>query len=207
MTEAEIPLYPLRLGDVLSGQDWIEMGFHRVLGSRWRTVMGRNPEAGFYGFILWLESMRQNPAGTLPDHDDELAALAGLGLDVARWRDLRADALYGWRPCLVADADGGDGGVRLAHRTITGVALRSYGYKLRRGEKSADGTHGKRVQRILLKLPGTGLRRAGCTREFAEKVEAWLSARDLRITDPNVLSAVEDISKGNVAHINDFKRE
>ena len=50
-------------------------------------------------WLLICASWHQVPAASLPDDDFELAKLAGLGRDVAAWRTIRTNALYGWKQC------------------------------------------------------------------------------------------------------------
>lgn len=47
--------------------------------------------------LAWCGSWHQQPAGSLPDDDDELCRLVGLGRDLRTWRKLRAGVLRGWR--------------------------------------------------------------------------------------------------------------
>lgn len=206
---ADLPIYPLRLGDTLIGNEWVEVRHHRLLGSRWRTLMTRAPEAGFFGAMLWFEAYRQNPAGTLPDDDDELAHLAGLGLDVDRWRGLRAvGALYGWAPHLVLGGDDADDVVRLGHATVAEVALKSFGFQRDRKGKSQDGVRRKRLSRVRAQFPGIGLRSSLMKSErFAGQVLDWLDARKQTITAANVRLAVEEMSKGAVVQMTDFKTD
>lgn len=74
-------------------------GFHaRADDAEWRA-----------GVTLWLKSWDQNPSGSLPDDDIELARLAELGRDVKTWLRVKAMALRGWVRC----SDG-----RLYHRVV-----------------------------------------------------------------------------------------
>ena len=204
MTE-DLPLYALRLGDVLTAHDWVEMRLHRLLGSRWRAVMTEDsPEAGVFGFLLWMESFRQDPAGTLPEDDVELAALAGIGGQHARWAGLRGagpgeGALYGWRPCIVEDPGGGPPVRRLAHRTIAEIAERGFERQAARRGASAEGTERRRLNRVKARLRNTALRRASADSDrVAARVLAWLDERRLQITQANVQAAIEAISEENV---------
>jgi hypothetical protein len=204
MTDA--PLYPLSIGDTLASHEWCEVRFHRLLGSRWRMVMNRQPDAGYFGMLLWFESLRQNPAGTLPDDDDELAALAGLGLDVGRWRDLKArGALYGWGACLVADPAAEELQPRLMHRTVTEVAVAAFARLRERRAASEEGTRRKRRARVQALLPGLGLHSKLVKSElFAARVLDALDGAQARITRENVRAAVEKISMQNVVQMTDF---
>lgn len=206
----EVEFYPLRLGETLTSSDWVEVRYHRLLGSRWRAVMAaRSPDAGFFGFILWFESLRQDPAGTLPDDELELAQLAGLGGDPERWRALRGcgageGALYGWRPCLVETA-GPEPIRRLWHRTILDVVQQTLSRTRGRQAASAAGGRRVRLSRIRRHLPATGLSRKAVESDvMVEAVDAWLASRTLSITAANVRQAVEEVSKGNVVQLPDL---
>ena len=51
------------------------------------------------GFNLWFSSWHQAPAASLPDDDEELTKLAGLGRDLRTWSRIKAKALHGWVKC------------------------------------------------------------------------------------------------------------
>lgn len=82
--------YPLRRGETVADQDWVPIYFHKLLGSRLVAracaAGAEGRAAGFAAMLLWFEAVRQDPAGTLPDDDVELARLAGYGPDVQAWR-------------------------------------------------------------------------------------------------------------------------
>ena len=111
MTEAcELTVYPLRCGERL-GANWVPLHFRRVRDSRWRAVV--EPEARAYGVDLWYAACDQDPAGTPPLEDPELAMLAGLGRDVATWERVR-DGAGGARlgPACAAGVDEPQGALR-----------------------------------------------------------------------------------------------
>lgn len=205
----DMAYYPLRVGDTLAGHEWIELRHQRLLGSRWRTVMTATPEAGFFGFLLWLEALRQDPAGSLPDDDDELAMLAGLGRDVDRWRDLRTGqpgrgALYGWHPCLAERPDG-TSERRLMHRTVAEIAVEAFARVEKWRARSQDATRRKQISRVKERMRLTPLRASAArSDQVAGAVLDWLAGRRMAITAENVRSAVEEISKENVVHGVDF---
>ena len=66
------------------------------------------------GITLWLKAWHQVPAASLPDDDEALCALAGLGRDRDSWKRVRDKALRGWTRC----ADG-----RLYHPVMAEAAL------------------------------------------------------------------------------------
>jgi hypothetical protein len=51
------------------------------------------------GFLLWLASWDQIPAGSLPNDDRELCQLAGLGRDMRQWRKVKRWAMHNWQLC------------------------------------------------------------------------------------------------------------
>jgi hypothetical protein len=78
--------------------------FHLLAsGEEWRA-----------GFILWLKSWDESPAGSLPNNDRELCALAELPRDMRQWRKVKKWALHGWELC----EDG-----RLYHPVVAEVAV------------------------------------------------------------------------------------
>ncbi|UWS81061.1 YdaU family protein [Phaeobacter sp. G2] len=112
-------VWPLRRGDTLSSHDWFPFYTHRFLGSRFlsRCVMlGRREDVGT-AVILWTESMRQDPAGTLPGDDIDLADLARFR-SIEDWQEAKENVLHGWVPVLVEDARTGEYETRLGHPGI-----------------------------------------------------------------------------------------
>jgi hypothetical protein len=104
--------YPVRKGETLANNDWVEFHVHRFLGSSFVAHSLRNGrrEDIATAIFLWSECYRQDPAGTLPDDDVELAQLARYGTDVEAWLEVRASVLHGWEPCLIERAWGRAGG-------------------------------------------------------------------------------------------------
>lgn len=92
MSELPAPLTP---GDCdLRGFDRMEINGAALFRSTfWLT---KSAEARCAAIELWWESRQQVPAGSLPDDDIALTRLAGYGRDIASWRAIRPDALYGW---------------------------------------------------------------------------------------------------------------
>lgn len=68
-----------------------------------------NAEVFRCAVLLWCVAWHQLPAGSLPDNDEELCRLVGLGRDMKTWRKVRSGALRGWRRF----ADG-----RLYHKVV-----------------------------------------------------------------------------------------
>ena len=123
MTPADSPagpvcpdVWPLKRGDTLANHDWFPFFGHRFLSSEFVTecIMQGRRDIGFTAVILWAESIRQDPAGTLPTSDVQLAGLARFP-DVASWCEVRDQVLHGWVPVLVEDEKQGATIERLGH--------------------------------------------------------------------------------------------
>jgi hypothetical protein len=187
-------LYPLRYGDTLSNHDWIELHVNRLLTSRFVAycVSEDRRADGFTALLLWSEAIRQDPAGTLPDDDVELAQLAKFGADVAGWRAARPGALYGWQPC---DVEGLDDGVprRLGHRFLTDVVARMHVRKKGRDQQREANKQAQVRSRVRRKL--AAMRVGKALQESDQVVHAvaeYLMHGDLYITDDNVRVALEE---------------
>lgn len=104
-------LHPWPKGTTLDGARFAMVRHHRLLASSWARLARRpeNAEGAVVGVLLWFEALRLDPAGVLPDDDEALCDIAGLGGDLERWRRIRPVALYNWMPCLVSVAARPDG--------------------------------------------------------------------------------------------------
>jgi hypothetical protein len=97
---------------VLRGHDYFPLYFDRLRKSKWwrrasDTARARN-------VMLWGEAYKAQPAGSLPDDDDELAEAAGYGMDVDAFLAVKDEILAPWILC----ADG-----RWYHPTTCEVVL------------------------------------------------------------------------------------
>lgn len=184
----ELPVYPLELGQRLKG-DWFPLHFDRLLGSRFVAVVDR--DAAFVAVLLWSEAMRQDPAGTLPDDDQELAQLAGCGRDLADWRDLRArGALYRWEPYLCQGES--EDRVRLGHPVVAEVARDSVARMNAKAEESARGAERALASRLRRKMREAGAHAGFTEREdVVDAVLGELRARGVRWTQQNVREAMD----------------
>jgi hypothetical protein len=105
---------------LLDGPRLFSSEFHAsATDSEWRA-----------GATLWLKSMEQIPAGSLPDDDYRLAVLAEV--DIRKWRRLRPVALRGWK--IASDG-------RLYHRVVAEVALEGHISRLKSRKSSASGVN------------------------------------------------------------------
>lgn len=186
--------YPLHYGDTLSNHDWIPLYINRLLTSRfiaYAIAEDRRADIGT-AVVLWSECFKQDPAGTLPDDDVQLAQMARYGSDVERWRSVRAGVLYGWRPTLIEDAEPG-AVPRLGHLTISKIAKEMHGRKRGRDQAREAGRMAQVRSRVRkrfgeLKLP-KHLRES---QQVVEGVAAYLSNAGLYVTTDNVRLALSE---------------
>lgn len=187
--------YPLRHGDRLPNFDWMPLYGERLLSSRFVALAihaGRRQDIDT-ALLLWSASMKQNPAGTLPDNDVELAHLAGFGADLDGWSEARAGlALYGWRTVHIDDAPTGAVG-RLAHPLLTEIAEDQFRRKRGRERSREVAQIGMQKSRIRAKLREIKHARIADNGEAVEQIAQWLRDNDLYITADNVRVAMEDV--------------
>ena len=103
-----------------------------------------DPEACWYGVLLWSASWHQIPAASLPDDDAVLTRLCGLGRDLKTFKRHRRGALRGFVRC----SDG-----RLYHPVVAEQARAAWRSKIEqrfrsecaRGKKTAQRSGGEYV--------------------------------------------------------------
>lgn len=108
--------WPLRRGETLSNHDWFPFYGHKFLASDFTNqavLEDRRADIGT-AVMLWAESMRQDPAGTLPMSDTTLAGLAKFP-SVDAWLAVKDNALHGWVPVMVEDDRFDEPQMRLGH--------------------------------------------------------------------------------------------
>lgn len=103
-----------------------------------------DPEACWYGVLLWCASWHQVPAGSLPDSDAVLMKIVGLGRDVKTWKRHKAGALRGFVTCT-------DG--RLYHPVVAEQALSSWLGKLEQRHRTECARIKKANQRNGTDIP------------------------------------------------------
>lgn len=86
---------------------------------------------------LWWAAWKQIPAGSLPNDDDVMCRLAGLGKDLKTWRKAKAGALYGFYLC----SDG-----RLYHRVVSQLALDAFDRKKESVARTEAATAARRAR-------------------------------------------------------------
>lgn len=193
-TTSESWWYPLKYGDTLSNHDWVPLYLNRLLTSRfvaYAVADGRRADIGT-ALILWTESFKQDPAGTLPDDDVELAQIARFGSDVGAWRAARAGALYGWMPTEIENSETGSS-ARLGHLTIADIAWDMHKRKRGRDGAREAGRMAQLRSRVRKKL--TGMRVAKHIVESQQvigEVASYLDQAGLYCTDDNVKIALSE---------------
>ncbi|MBN9674628.1 DUF1376 domain-containing protein [Salipiger bermudensis] len=186
--------YPLRYGDTLSNHDWIPLYINRLLTSRFvahAIAEGRRADLGT-ALLLWAESFKQDPAGTLPDDDIQLAQIARFGADLDGWRAARAGALYGWRS---AEIEGEEPGrtARLAHPVIAEIAFDMHKRKKGRDQARAASRMSSLRSRVRAKLHSMKYpKHIWDSRQIVETVADFLDQAGLYCTDENLRIAMAD---------------
>jgi len=130
---------------------WMKLDMCRIHGSDF-VHLADNEEFGA-ALKLWMASMRQVPAGSLPNNDRIIASLAGYANAPRRWTKVRDMALYGWIPC-------NDG--RLYHPVISEMVLEVQGSKGAAHHALQDGKEDAVADR---------------RRKNRERVQRWRKAR------------------------------
>ncbi|MEA5162036.1 DUF1376 domain-containing protein [Cereibacter johrii] len=185
--------YPLAFGDTLSSHEWVPLHINRLLTSRFvARALAENRRADIgTALLLWCEAFRQDPAGTLPDDDLELARLAGYGADLESWRAAREGALYGWRETHISNQEEAPGNRRLGHVMIAGIARDMHRRKRGRDQARTEGSKAVARTRVKKKLIEIKCSRAAESPDVVIAIADWLGERDLYITTDNVRAAFE----------------
>jgi len=133
---AEPDVWPLRRGETLSSHDWFPFYGHRFLSSRFvRKAVMTDARADIgTAIILWAGAMNEDPAGTLPVDDIELAEMAKFR-SIEEWQAVRESVLHGWVPVLVEDRNG-ETETRLGHPGMIEEIVQDM-YKRKRGRDAA----------------------------------------------------------------------
>lgn len=185
--------WPLERGQTLSNHEWWPFHGHRFLASAFMAeavLQGRRADLGT-ALILWAEAMRQDPAGTLPDDDLQLAALARFP-SVEAWQEARPGVMHGWVPVLVTDGRTGEVTTRLGHSMLEVVAKDMHKRKRGRDEARKAGARSQRKGRIRKKMMEIGVSEelVAQDRVVAVLVDYFEATPDLFINAENVRNAM-----------------
>lgn len=186
-------LYPLRAGQTLSSNEWVEFHLHRFLASRFLAHMLSQDRRDVVGtaVVLWAESYRQDPAGTLPDDDPSLARLAGFGRDLPGWQAMRGLVLWGWSAVEVRDeADVPVAGGFLGHQVVAQIAATSWRRKSGKVQGRAAAAQATLRSRVKDKLEKLGRGQMVKNPDVVAQVADWLVQADLWATPENVAEAL-----------------
>jgi len=143
--------------------------------------------------VLWAESMRQDPAGTLPDSDIELASLARFH-SLEEWKKCKEKVLHGWTNVFVEDEAAGGVIQRLGHLGL----LRQIVEEMSRRRRGRDGAReaarlGVRKSRIRKKMQEMHIQKHIIEDDRVIHVLAeYFEKTDLYITHENLRQAMVD---------------
>jgi hypothetical protein len=198
--------YPIQIGARMRG-DWFPFYIDRFLGSRLVSTTDR--DAAFVSIVLLAEAMRQDPAGTLPDDDAELAHLAGFGRDIDGWLDVRSrGALRKWTPVLCRGAESGEiEQIRLGHPVIAQVALEALKRINGQADRSRIASERALASRMRRLMREAGAH-AGLTgrADFVDALIADLRRRGVRWNASNVLEAMQRLDVGSGSEVTGMRR-
>lgn len=131
------PLPPVPADIDLRSYQWMKLDLSRLHSSDF-IHLASNEEFGA-AVKLWTESMRQVPAGSLPNDDKILACLAGYRGSPRRWMKVRTMALHGFSLC----SDG-----RLYHPVLAEMVLDAWGNKTQQPTSSPSDPRAKDRERL-----------------------------------------------------------
>jgi hypothetical protein len=189
-------VWPLKRGDTLSNHDWFPFHSHRFLASKFLAVSimeGRRGDVGT-AVMLWSESMRQDPAGTLPECDIELASLARFAA-IADWLDVKEGVMSGWVPVSVEDDRTGEIITRLGHPSFMQSVVEDM-HKRKRGRDGAReaarlAVKKSRIRKKLaeMKIPDHMIANDQVVHALAE----YFEHSDLYVTSDNLRAALIEV--------------
>ncbi|RBW58426.1 hypothetical protein DS909_06670 [Phaeobacter gallaeciensis] len=209
--DAEPDRWPLRVGETLSSHDWFPFYGHKFLSSSFlrRAVKQDRREDVGTALILWAEAMREDPAGTLPTNDIDLADIARFAT-VEEWLAVKENVLHGWVPVLVEDGRSGGTIERLGHSALIEEIVQDM-YKRKRGRDAARdaGRHALKKHKIRKKMTEMGVEAHIIENDRAILALAeHFEHSELYITPDNVRAAMAEVLEytGQVTPISSVKR-
>lgn len=188
--------YPLPRGQTLASNEWVEWHVHKFLNSGFLAhALAENRRADVCtAVMLWTASYAQDPAGTLPDDDVQLARLAGYGADVGAWRRVRAAALYGWQPCHVRDGQGEARPGYLGHDVVSEIARRSVHRRNAKVAGRATARLAVMKTRVRAVMEKTGHAKLAKVPVVVDAVTRWVDENQLHITEDNIRAGLAEVA-------------
>ncbi|WP_155846155.1 hypothetical protein [Celeribacter ethanolicus] len=189
-------VWPLKRGETLSNHDWFPFYGHRFLGSRFLSVSllkGRREDIGT-ALILWTEAMSQDPGGTLPDCNMELAGLARFS-SVDEWVSVRENVMAGWVPVEVEDEVAGKMITRLGHPGfMQGVVAEMYKRKKGRDGAREAARVAVKKSRLKAKLEEMkGYENVIANPQAIMQLVEYFEHSDLFMTPDNIRAALHEV--------------
>lgn len=129
------------------------------------------PAAFRAAVFLWCAAWHQVPASSLPNDEEELAHLAGLGRDLKTWRRVSEYALHGFKLC----SDG-----RLYHPLISNEAKRAWARK-RSGKRAAEARWHPEKRRRRRSTKATKNSSLQCNEQIEELFEPEKNKQDQKL--------------------------
>jgi hypothetical protein len=206
MSESDAYIFwPLKRGETLSNHDWFPFHGHRFLASRFlatAVMEHRRADVGT-AMMLWSEAMRQDPAGTLPVSDVELASL-GRFASTEEWQEVKEDVMHGWVPVHVEDERSGETVVRLGHPGIIQGIVEDM-HKRKRGRDGAREAGRLAVRKSRLRKKMAEMRISDhliaddrvivALAEYFEHSNLYVTSDNVRAAMEQVLGYAGDIAK------------
>lgn len=137
MSTINLPPPPISADMDLRSYGWMKLDLNKLYSSD-LIHLANNEEFGA-AVKLWCESMRQVPAGSLPDNDRILASMAGYKNRQRRWQKVREMALHGFSLC----SDG-----RLYHPVLSEMVLAASSNRPTQPQVSATDQRSKDRERL-----------------------------------------------------------
>lgn len=185
----DLPEYPISCEDRLDAHFFVPWNIKRFRKSVFRNLC--EPDVGWYGFLLFLESHDETPIGTLPTDDRLLAKAIGISVDL--WQSLcqrSITPLHNWHRVR---CDNGE--IRLAHPVVQEVALEA----MKSSRKNrAERDERKRAKRVkdLREMIETRIGAGQLLRDptFVDRFNDWLETRypDNQRREPFIRAALDE---------------
>lgn len=188
--------YPLPVGERGDGLGFILYEFGRFLDSRMVNVCTKQVIGAAH--ILQMQAFRQDPIGTLPMEEEELAALARCAYP-EEWSHVRAPggkpengALQGWQACNVEGYADGVLRKRLFHPVILKVTMSAK----RKKREATDASRRAVLSKLRKQVEALGYgKRVANNAELIEELDRALDGK--RRTMATVREVIEKVS-GNM---------